>query len=284
MERTGIRAEERTGLVVAVVLHLALFAMLVVQGLLPAPVIEPPQRMTVSLAEDVGMAATAPDTVTESRASTAPTLAPNPAPAPEQPTPAIERPVPVPQPQRETRAPTPQPQPRTETRTRRPDPPKPQAQPQRSTTTAPSRAQSKPQSSARSGGSRLGDNFLDGAGDSTKTNETRVPASQIGASAKASLFQAVARQLRPHWRPVDGADREKLVSKIRFRLNPDGSLAGRPTLVGQRGETDANRTQAPRHAENAIRAVQLAAPFDLPPEYYEAWKTVTVDFDWSLSQ
>ena len=35
MERTGISAEERTGLAVAVVLHLALFAMLIVQGLFP---------------------------------------------------------------------------------------------------------------------------------------------------------------------------------------------------------------------------------------------------------
>ncbi|HCI61474.1 MAG TPA: energy transducer TonB, partial [Erythrobacter sp.] len=69
MERTAIRAEERTGLAVAVILHLALFAMLFVQGLFPAPTIDPPQRMTVSLAEDVGMQATAPDPVTESRAS-----------------------------------------------------------------------------------------------------------------------------------------------------------------------------------------------------------------------
>jgi len=74
MERVGIRAEERTGLIVAVVLHVALLAILIVQGLFPAPAIDPPQRMTVSLAEDVGMEATAPDPVTESRASTAPTI------------------------------------------------------------------------------------------------------------------------------------------------------------------------------------------------------------------
>ena len=96
MERVGIRAEERTGLIVAVVLHVALLAILIVQGLFPAPAIDPPQRMTVSLAEDVGMEATAPDPVTESRASTAPTMDVNPAPAPEQQQPAppqVERPV-----------------------------------------------------------------------------------------------------------------------------------------------------------------------------------------------
>lgn len=55
-------------------------------------------------------------------------------------------------------------------------------------------------------------------------------------------------------------------------------------MVRQSGVTDTNRPQAGRHAEQAIRAVQLAAPFDLPEEYYEAWKVVTVDFDWKLSQ
>ena len=243
MERVGIRAEERTGLIVAVVLHVALLAILIVQGLFPAPAIDPPQRMTVSLAEDVGMEATAPDPVTESRASTAPTMDVNPAPAPEQQQPAppqVERPVPVPQPQRRT--------------------------------------------SQRSGGSRLGDNFLEGAGDSSRTNETRAPASQIGASTKASLFQAVARQLRPHWQPPSGPDVEKIVTKVRFSLNPDGSLAGAPSVAGQRGVTDTNRAQAGRHGEQAVRAVQLAAPFDLPQEYYEAWKVITVDFDWRLAQ
>lgn len=284
MERVGIRAEERTGLIVAVVLHVALLAILIVQGLFPAPVIDPPQRMTVSLAEDVGMEATAPDPVTESRASTAPTMDVNPAPAPEQQQPAppqVERPAPAPQPQRETRAPSPQP--RTEApRARRPEPQRaqPQAQPQR----AQPQPQPQRQTSQRSGGSRLGDNFLEGAGDSSRTNETRAPASQIGASTKASLFQAVARQLRPHWQPPSGPDVEKIVTKVRFSLNPDGSLAGAPSVAGQRGVTDTNRAQAGRHGEQAVRAVQLAAPFDLPQEYYEAWKVITVDFDWRLAQ
>jgi type IV secretory pathway VirB10-like protein len=266
MAAQTLRQEERIGLVVAAILHLTLIAVLLLQ---PAKreAIPEPQRMTVSLAEDVGLDSAAPEPVAESRASTAPTLSDAPVPAP-----------PVPQPvQREVRPPTPRALPtsrpsttRADTRDRRrPDP---------------SRSQSSQSSSQRSGGSRLSDNFLEGSGSSANTSETRIPASQIGASAKASLVQAVARQLRPHWRPVDGADREKLVSKVRFRLNPDGTLAGAPTLVGQRGVTDANSTQAPRHGENAIRAVQLAAPFDLPPEYYEAWKVITMDFDWRLGQ
>jgi hypothetical protein len=56
-------------------------------------------------------------------------------------------------------------------------------------------------------------------------------------------------------------------------------------VVRQLGITDTNRAQADRHAEQAIRAVRLAAPFDLPEEYYDAWKRVSAfRFDKRLSQ
>ncbi len=269
MERTGIRSEERTGLVVAVLLHLLLFAALFVQGLLPTPEFEMPERMTVSLAEDVGMEATAPDPVAESRASVAPELSDLPAPPqPDEPVPQIiERPTP------RIESPAPAPRPRAQAQPqRRPDPPQ--------------RTQTPPRRTERSGGSRVGDNFLEGAGDSASTRETRVPASQIGASAKASLVQAIARKIKPRWEPPNGPEVEKITTFLRFRLNPDGSLAGRPEMVRQTGINDTNRAQASRHAEQAIRAVQLAAPFnDLPEQYYEAWKLVgPFGFDWRLAQ
>ena len=126
----------------------------------------------------------------------------------------------------------------------------------------------------KGGGSRIGDDFLEGKGASTDTAETRAPASQIGASAKASIGQALARQVKPHWTAPQGLDVDQLVTLVDFDLNPDGSLKGRPRVRSQSGVNDSNRAQAARHAENAIRAVQLAAPFDLPEEYYEAWKIV----------
>ena len=283
MESHGIRAEERIGLAVAVVLHLAIFALLVVQALMPAPVIEPPQRMTVSLAEDVGLSATAPDPVTDSRASTAPTLEANPAPpaaveADPVPAPPIERPVPP-----QAQSPAPVPKPPSDARPRR----RPEAQraPPPRSAPAPRKENAAP-ARQRAGGSRLSDNFLDGAGDSASTSETRVPASQIGASAKASLVQAIARRIKPKWEPPNGPEVEKITTFLRFRLNPDGSLSGRPQVVRQTGVNDTNRAQASRHAEQAVRAVQLAAPFDdLPENYYEAWKLVgPFSFDWRLAQ
>lgn len=269
--------EERIGLGVAAALHALLIAGLLAQPETRAETPKP-ERMTVSLVGEVGLTAAAPEPVAESRAAIAPVLADTPVAEPEP----VEPPQPEPLPQRPVAAPA-----------ARPAPTPPRAQPSRATAPAPARstqapsnqtrpAQSRP--ATRTGGSRVGDNFLAGLGDSTRTTETRAPAAALGASARASLLQGIVREVKPHWQPPSGPDVDRLVSKVRFRLNTDGTLAGRPTLVSQRGESDTNRAQAGRHGEQAIRAVQLAAPFDLPSEHYAAWKTVTLDFDWKLAQ
>jgi outer membrane biosynthesis protein TonB len=277
----NLRREERIGLGIALALHVALAVALLVQ---PASqtTIPPVEKMTVNLSTEVGLEATAPEPVPDSAAAIAPTLAPEPAPPAEAlPQRTVAPPVQAPRPVATT-PPKPKPVPKA-TAAPRPKPPAQSSEPRRRPDAPSSQTRSAPKPKP-AGGSRIGADFLPGAGSSTTTRETRTPASQIGASAKASLFQAVARQLRPKWQPPSGPDVEELVTKIRFRLNADGSLAGRPEVVRQSGINDTNRPQASRHAELAVRAVQLAAPFDLPEEYYEAWKVITVDFDWKLSQ
>src|SRR6478736_5435959 len=89
--------EERLGLGIAAVAHVALVAALVWQvrdDPTPLPI---PERMEVSLADDVSLQSTAPNP-SEASAAVAPELAPEPAPAPE-PMPAVAvrdevRPVP----------------------------------------------------------------------------------------------------------------------------------------------------------------------------------------------
>lgn len=259
MGDTAFRNDEKVGLAAAVVLHGALVAVLLMQTV-RSEVSVFPERMTVSLATDVGLEAAAPDPVAESRAAIAPTLSDEPAPAPQPARPErVERTAPTP-PKPAARTPA---SPTAPTRDRsRPDRTPPKA------ATAPAKPAEK------GGGSRIGDDFLSGSGSSTTTTETRVPASQIGASAKASIGQALARQVKPHWTAPQGLDVDALVTLVDFDLNPDGSLKGRPRVRSQSGVNESNRAQAARHAENAIRAVQLAAPFDLPEEYYEAWKAV----------
>lgn len=263
MPAHAFRTEEKIGLLAALVLHGALVAVLLMQTVRPAVSVFP-ERMTVSLVPAVGLEAAAPDPVAESRAAIAPTLSEAPAPAPE-PEPAKPEPAP-------RVAPSPPKLP-ARTATSEPAPARDRSRPDRAPPAArPSAAPATP--TAKGGSSRIGDDFLEGRGSSTTTNETRIPAAQIGASAKASIGQALARQVKPHWTAPQGLDVDELVTLIDFDLNPDGSLKGRPRLRSQSGINDSNRAQAARHAENAIRAVQLAAPFDLPEEYYEAWKTV----------
>jgi hypothetical protein len=262
MGTLALRNDEKIGLGAAVVLHAALVGVLAMQTM-RSEVSVFPERINVSLATEIGLEAASPDPVSESRAAIAPTLSEDPAPAPEaaKPEPAARV------------APTP-PRPAPKTAAQQPAPSRDRSRPDRTppkqtTTTPPKQAAAK-----SGGGSRIGDDFLSGSGSSTTATETRAPAAKIGAAERASIGQALARQVKPHWTSPQGLDVDLLVTLVDFDLNPDGSLKGRPRVRSQSGVTDANRAQAARHAENAIRAVQLAAPFKLPDEYYDAWKTV----------
>ena len=268
MQIAALRKEEKLGLAVAFGAHVALVAVLALHAMRAPPVIPMPERMTVSLADDVALTSTAPDPSQDSRAAIAPTLSDTPAPVAE----SVPDPEPLP---RITPEPVPRP-------TAAPPKPKPSPKPQPMPTPKP---QPKPAPKPKGGAAQVGSNFLEGLSDNRTGNDSRMPASQIGAGVKASLFSQIARQIRPNWKPPSGADADKLVTIIKFRLNPDGTLSGRPQVMGQRNVNDANRSQAGRHAELAVRAVELAAPFDLDPKYYEAWKNVgPLDFDWKLSQ
>lgn len=283
MAALALRRDEASALAVAAVLHAALIGVLLLQPEERTPPPEP-ERVVVNLSEEVGLNSASPDPVAVSRAAEAPTFSELPAPPPPSPvqvtppqeTPRSSLPRPVTTTQTRPRpAPTSAPRP-TPTRAARPAP-----APTRAARPSPAPAPA-PSPRATSGASRIGSDFLPGSGDSPSSSETRVPASQIGASARASLLSQIVREVRPRFDPPSGVDVEKLVSVVRFRLNADGSLNGRPSMISQSGVTDANSAQAGRHGELAVRAVVLAAPFDLPSQYHEAFKTVTLNFDASL--
>ena len=116
-ETAILRNEDRTGLMAALVLHAALVAVLALQWGLSTP--PAPQRMSVNLASEVGLEATAPDPVSESRAALAPTLSETPAPETE----TTSQPA-------EQRAETPPPTPRREA-AREPAPTRERSRPDR---------------------------------------------------------------------------------------------------------------------------------------------------------
>jgi hypothetical protein len=75
-------------------------------------------------------------------------------------------------------------------------------------------------------------------------------------------------------------DAELLVSVVSWKLNPDGTLKGRPTCrTNPSSITASNRPQAALHCERAIRAVQLADFSKLPEEFYSRWDDLEWQFD-----
>ncbi|RDC60651.1 hypothetical protein HME9302_01866 [Alteripontixanthobacter maritimus] len=270
MAARTLRSEEAIALGIAFALHLGLAAVLLTRPE-ALPKQPEPERIVVSLATEVGLASTAPEPVPESRAPAAPDMSPQPIPAPvtqsmeAPPQPVIERPVPQPKP-RTRNAPT-----------KRAEPPKPKPaakpKPQR-------RAAAKPAAKPPTASRKFDDAFA-GAGQSATSTETRAPAATFGAAEQAQLSSAINRALKPHWRAPQGVDADRLVTVLSWRMNPDGSLAGTPRVVSQSGINDSNRPQAALHAEQAIRAVQLAAPFNLPDEFYDKWKRIN---DWRFDR
>ena len=267
MGEIALRNEEKIGLGAAVLLHGALVGVLAMQTM-RSEVVVFPERINVSLATEVGLEAAAPDPVDESRAAIAPTLADNPAPAPAaaKPEPAA-RVSPVP------------PKPPARTTAQQPAPTRERSRPDR---TPPKQTTTPPRTTApkAGGGSRIGDDFLPGKGSSTTTTETRAPAAKYGAQEAADLRSAISRQIKRNWTAPNGVEAELLVSVVRWLLNPDGTLKGRPTCKTTASSiTTSNRPQASLHCERAIRAVQLAAPFKLPEQFYSRWDDLEWQFD-----
>lgn len=303
--RPILRLEEAAGLVVAVAIHVALGVWLAHQR--ADPPVPLPERMTVTFSADVADQSTAPKPVAEAAPAIAPVVSadPVPDPAPEpvatpvraprseplsrQPSAPKAQPIPLPKPQPPAKVqlqpkPLPQAKPSPSAKplpAKQVTPPKPAMRP------APAPAKAPPPARSAGGASRFGDAFRSGipGGQNPAVKATEAPAQAIGPAVKSALSGAIARQLKPKWSAPQGAEADQLVTVLSWELNPDGTLAGPPRLVSQTGVTDANRPQAQRHVEQAMRAVRLAAPFDLPADLYPAWKRVgKFSFDRKLSQ
>jgi len=299
MDRT-----EGAGLGIAVAAHLALLGLLSI-GFLAAPKpirLEPPP-VEVVLTDDVGLVSAAPDASDEEPAAklaevegpVEPNQPPPPQELPPAPQPEIRQPAPAPAPQP---APVPKPAPTPAKRVppARPAPPAPakpaparpapvKAAPAKPAPAKPAPARppaAKPAREARPTG-RL-DGITSGLNDRPSTSMSTKPKAATVGQAKKTINAAIGQEIKPHWKIPSGIDVEKLVTKIRFQLNQDGTLAGEPVVLSQSGETASNAPQKKRHAENAIKAIKLAAPFKLDPQYYDQWRTWTFDFDARLNQ
>lgn len=189
--------------------------------------------------------------------STAPLRA---APAPSPPSPAVAPPTPAVQPERD------QPEPRPLGLSRRAPPPRP------APASKPTREPFNP-------------DIPDESDSADPPRPDNPPAANAGPAVVASLIAEVRRQVKPHWQRAvpTGADAEALRTKVILNLARDGRITS-IEIVGTTGITASNRPQVALHQERAKRAVTLAAPFNLPAQYYNAWKQLDLTLDLRLSQ
>ncbi|RYD43024.1 MAG: hypothetical protein EOP63_11030 [Sphingomonadales bacterium] len=105
------------------------------------------------------------------------------------------------------------------------------------------------------------------------------PAAATAAEVRRSIDVSIKSAVAPRWNGcrISGVDVDQLKTVVKFRLTQSGALAGF-TSVTTSGENDSNKFQIQRHQECAKRAVELAAPFDLPEENYSFWQNYTLDF------
>lgn len=271
MDRT-----EKIGLGVAGAGHVLLFAALSSHWLSVDPLKLDNEPIEISIADDVALRSAAPkiaDAPPPPAASSPapPDQAEPPTPVPAQPTPRVAVPAPVP---------TPSPKPLPKTQPRPPAPAPAAAQP---------KAKPGPAAPAKSRSPGLKLDTSDwmkpssGANPQAKPSDG-APASTVGPAQQSALAAEIRRQIKPFWKAPTGADADQLRTTIAVRLARDGALIGDPEVVSTSGQTASNRGQVRLHQEQALKAVRLAAPFQLPPDLYDGWKSFTVNVDRKLSQ
>ncbi|NWG45872.1 MAG: cell envelope integrity protein TolA, partial [Alphaproteobacteria bacterium] len=196
-----------------------------------------------------------------------------------EPEPPPPEPEPAPEPEAEAEAPEPEPEMKIAAAPRpKPTPPKP---------TPP--AKEKPEEDFFARTAALLDKMpKEEAAEPTEAQEARPRApddirirTAAGRANSMSLSEidSLRQQIERCWSfPAGAAYAEELIVTLRLALNPDGSLIGRPEIVDtlKYGLGDTFYRVA---ADSAVRAVLRCQPFTLPPEKYENWRSVEVEFD-----
>lgn len=249
----------------------------------PAPAAEapapeptpPPEPVATPEPEPAPAVEPEPAPAPEPVATPEPEPAPEPAPAVAEVTPAPE-PAPAPRPETPAPAailPTPAPRPRPTTDTTpTPAPPEPEPEPQ---PPAPEPPVAEP---AAAGPDEIAA-LLATPGVAGGVGEAAAGAGVTDGAAILEMTQseidALQRAIAACWYPPNGwVDPAEVRVVVQFRLNRDGTVLGIPTVV--QAPTGRYATVA---TERALIAIRQCAPYQLPPEKYDAWQEVRITFD-----
>lgn len=265
MASPALTREETVGLALAALGHVALVWVLVTARP-PAP-LPPPERVSVTLSDEMGAVSTAPNPQSDPVADKGPDLG-EPAPVPEP----VAVPEPAPQ-AKASAAPPPRPAPAASQKPAPKQAPAKAAQPKAVT--------AKVNPPAKAGASSFDQLFAKGIpGGSAKGKDQTPAASQASAQQIASWSSSINARVRGPWNscPVSGLDVGKLRAAVRFTLDRSGQVDAIADF-DVTGVTPSNQPQVKPFKDCAVRAIRLAAPFvGLPAEFYDQWKNRRLNF------
>jgi hypothetical protein len=110
-----------------------------------------------------------------------------------------------------------------------------------------------------------------------KPREAVGAGSALTAVAEAKVRALLKEDMRRCWRDnSDAPNPERLLVRVRFRLDPSGALVGPPQLLTAIPPGDQEMLVA---GQRALTAVRACAPYnDLPADQYRIWDEVTIKF------
>jgi len=261
--------------------HIVLFTILSL--LPPSPPPPPVVPMDVTIADDVGLKAGAPNTTVDPAESKAPDIGNPEDSAP--PAPAEDKAEPAPPKPQPDAAPPPKPAPVAKPEPKKPAPPAPKPAPKaqpKPAVAAPAKPEVKPGKGTgstanaikpKARGLNFGSDYFKGA--STKPSPatgTAPKSATMSQQAAMDIGQKIKQQVQPcanrQVNPGPGAERIRVT--IRLKINRDGTLASKPMIVGHDGVDDDNRRYQRQVDDRAIATFMGCQPLrGLPPELYD---------------
>jgi TolA protein len=91
----------------------------------------------------------------------------------------------------------------------------------------------------------------------------------------ATMIEALVQKIRQCWVVPPGAREAQIVVKVRFALNPDGTVIGIPEVRNGSGDPLFDAT-----ARSAVAAIMGCQAYDfLPQDQYDIWKDIIINFN-----
>jgi uncharacterized caspase-like protein len=100
------------------------------------------------------------------------------------------------------------------------------------------------------------------------------------ATELALLSYRIRQCVQSKWNlPAGGESAQRTLIKLRLVFNPDGTLAWPPVIVNLNLEGTESTPYFLAASDAAIKAAQACQPFSLPPDKYDLWKDIVLNFD-----